>query len=142
MSIAIHGNKNDTKRHGFVVDVSAATVDNLCPVSTLRCYIDRTRHLRGDTKGPVFVSLYAPYHGLKSQAIASILNEAIKTVGLSRTEYSAKCFRPTGATLAVASGFDPATVQKIGRWKTTSVFFEHYVHSKTPSDFTDKLLKI
>ena len=82
-----------------------------------------------------------PYNALSSQSVRNILNESIELVGLPRNTYSAKCFRPTGATAAVAAGVDPETVMKIGRWKTTSVFFEHYVHSRTPKDLTDNIWK-
>ena len=139
MSITIHGNKNDTKRHGFVVDVQPAAEENVCPVRALKVYIQRTSALV-DSDGPVFISLRKPYGALSSSAIRTILNESINQVGLDAEKFTAKCFRPTGATRAVEKGFDPNTVQKIGRWKTTSVFFEHYVHSRTPSDFSNKLL--
>ena len=141
MTIIIHGNKNDSKRHGFEIEVTKASDINICPIQTLKCYIDRTRNVR-TINGPVFISLNLPYNGLSSQSVSNILNDAIESVGLSREMYSAKNFRPTGATTAVAAGIDPNIVQKVGRWKTTSVFFEHYVHSRTPCDFSDKVLKI
>ena len=141
MSIIIHGNKNDTKRHGFVVDVTPSSVTNLCPVYTMKCYLNRTKIYRKDN-GPVFIALKSPYGALSSQAITNILNESIALVGLPRNIYSAKCFRPSGATKAISEGFDPNMVQKVGRWKTPTVFFEHYVHSQVPKNFTDSLLSV
>ena len=139
MSVVIHGNKNDSDRSGFVIDVSPASEPNICPVDTMKCYLEKTRkfRIRG---GPIFISLKFPYGALSSQAITNILNESIEMVGLPRNIFSAKCFRPTGATKAVSAGYDPNIVQKVGRWKTTSVFLEHYVHSKVPKDFTDNIL--
>ena len=141
MSLVIHGNKNDSNRSGFVIDVAPSCEENVCPVRAMKCYLDRTNNFR-KPNGPVFISLKHPYGALSSQAITSILNEAINVVGLPRDTFSAKCFRPSGATKAVKEGFDPNVVQKVGRWKTTSVFFEHYVHSRVPTDFTDKILSI
>ena len=141
MSIVIHGNKNDSKRHGFIVDVSPANEINICPVHTMKCYLEKKRNLRWPN-GPVFISLKKPYGALSSQVITNILNESISLVGLSRDIYSAKSFRPSGATKAVSVGFDPNMVQKVGRWKTSTVFFEHYVHSQVPNNFTDKLLSV
>ncbi|XP_066963207.1 integrase/recombinase xerD homolog [Macrobrachium rosenbergii] len=139
MTMVIHGNKNDTKRHGFVIEIPPASNENICPVRTLREYINRTETLVNN-KGPVFLTLNKPYRALSSAAVRTILNEAIGLVGLDTKKFTAKCFRPTGATRAVEKGFDPNVVQKIGRWKTTSVFFEHYVHSRVPNNFTDGLL--
>ena len=79
---------------------------------------------------------------MSSQAITNILNESISLVGLPRDIYSAKSFRPSGATKAVSVGFEPNMVQKVGRWKTSTVFFDHYVHSQVPNNFTDKLLSV
>ena len=141
VAIAIHGNKNDTHRHGFVVDVTPASDVSICPVRTLRTYLQRTDKFRS-SNGPVFISLRKPYGALSSSAIRQILNDAIETVGLSRNDFTAKSFRPTGATIAITEGFDPNVVQQIGRWKTSSVFFEHYVHSRVPINFTDKILKL
>ena len=141
MTIVIHGNKNDTKRDGFIIEITKSNNKNTCPVQALKCYLNRTRHVRV-VNGPVFISLNAPYQALSSQSIANVLNDAIDAVGLSRKLYSAKSFRPTGATTAVAAGIDSSIVQQIGRWKTTSVFLEHYVHSRPPKDFSDKVLKV
>ena len=141
MSLVIHGNKNDSKRSGFVIDIAPSSEPNLCPVNVMKCYLDRTSNFR-KPNGPVFISLKHPYGALSSQAITNISNEAISVVGLPRDTFSAKCFRPSGATKAVSEGFHPNIVQKVGRWKTTSVFFQRYVHSRVPSDFTDKILSI
>ena len=97
-------------------------VPNVCPVKTMICYLDRASNFRKEN-GPLFISLYYPYGALSSQAITNILNESISIVGLPRNTFSAKCFRPSSATKAVAEGYDPNIVQKVGRWKTSSVFF-------------------
>ena len=61
-------------------------------------------------------------------------------MGLAGQGFSAKSFRPTGATRAIDGGIDPEIVQKMGRWKCTEVFREHYVHSKTPTIYTKTVL--
>ena len=74
-----------------------------------------------------------------ASAISAVLNKSIELVGLSG--YSAKCFRPTGATLAVEPGINPDFVQTTGRWKSTETFQKHYVHVKPPQAFTDLILQ-
>ena len=60
--------------------------------------------------------------------------------GLHGHGFSAKSFRPTGATSAIDIGCDPKVVHRLGWWKTESVFFEHYVHSRTDVYYTQSLL--
>ena len=68
------------------------------------------------------------------------MEEAIHITGLGNQGYSAKAFRPTGATAAIDSGKNPDIVMKTGRWKTASVFPDHYVHSHPPADYTHDVL--
>ena len=77
--------------------------------------MDRTDKFRS-IDGPVFLTLYKPY----ASTVAKILNDAIVLAGLSRDQFSAKSFRPTGATRAVEQNFDPDLVMQTGRWKTRS----------------------
>jgi hypothetical protein len=134
--VTIFGSKNDTNRAGFQVMLPPHSVPQLDPVDTLRVYITRTASLRPPAR-PVFLSLNAPFAALTAVQIGRVLNDAITLAGLSGLGYSAKYFRPTGATLAVAAGVDPEVVRKAGRWKTSHVFYEHYVHSRTPAALTE-----
>ena len=45
-----------------------------------------------------FLALNPPYAAIVAKTVAGIMNEAIALVGLSGKGYSAKSFRPTGAT--------------------------------------------
>lgn len=143
MRITFHGIKNDTSRSGFEVIVPPATNAILDPVQTLHDYIDKSMSCRRKSANvnAVFLSLYSPYKALSAQTIASILKDSIVDAGLDRNMYSAKSFRPTGATVQIDKGVEPKTVMKMGRWKTDTVFFEHYVHSRTPSTFTDNIVQ-
>ena len=136
--IQFFGIKNDTSRSGFEVFVPSHKNVILDPKTTLQHYLERTDSVRTD--GAVFLSLQRPYRALSASSIAKILDDAIGLAGLSGQGFSAKSFRPTGATCAIHQGVDPNIVQKIGRWKCQDVFFQHYVHSKTPVDFVSNLL--
>ena len=141
LQIVFHGIKNDTDRKGFPVTISAGSCKKLDPVSCLLSYTNRTKIMRqAITDEPVFLSLTRPYRAIGSTTIASVLGYAIAAAGLGGQGYSAKSFRPTGATAAVNTGCDPKTAMQIGRWKTDSVFYTHYVHSTPAQDYTDRLL--
>ncbi len=111
------------------------------PAECLKCYIDRTSDVRPKDSLPVFISLKAPYKAVGSDTIGNILEDAIDRAGISNQGFSAKSFRPTGATNAVALGILPETVMKIGRWKTSEVFLNHYVYGRVPSTYTSQMLE-
>jgi hypothetical protein len=72
--------------------------------------------------------------------VYSILNDAIQRAGLGGQGFSAKSFRPTGATAAIAADTKPETAMEIGRWKTDQVFRQRYVYPLVKEDYTDEVL--
>ena len=140
MKIPFFGIKNDTARTGFDVQIPRSRNDKVDPVQTLQDYIARTDSHRSGN-GPVFLTLRSPYTALEAASIAKILEESIILAGLGGQGFSAKSFRPTGATSAIEQGINPEVVRKVGRWKNSEVFFEHYVHARTPESFCDNVLQ-
>jgi hypothetical protein len=139
VKITFFGIKNDAQRTGFEVFLPRHDNVTLDPVQTLQDYLQRTECVR--TGGAVFLALRKPHGALSASGIAKILEESIMLAGLSGQGFSAKSFRPTGATMAIEQGIEPHVVQKMGRWKSADVFYQHYVHSKTPSNFASSIIK-
>jgi hypothetical protein len=116
-TITLFGIKNDRTRSGFEVRLPGGSNSEVDPVGTLKTYMTRTESQLSAVKEqgcPVFLSLKPPFHGIRSAAISQILNEAIKLAGLGGMGYSARSFRPTGATAAVQAGTKPETAMQIG----------------------------
>ena len=88
----------------------------------------------------MFIMLQPPFHALRTSTIANIMEEAICTAALEDNEYSAKSFRAICAAAAIDSGQNPDIVMKTGRWKTASVFGNHYVLSLPPTDHIHTIL--
>ena len=140
LELQFFGIKNDTHREGFCVRIPPVSDAKLDPVSSLRVYINRTESIRPPEHRPVFLTCKKPYTAIVASTVSKILEDAIYLAGLETSQYSAKCFRPTGATRAIEAGCDPDKARRIGRWKTPSVFFEHYVYDKTPMGYTDSVM--
>jgi hypothetical protein len=138
LTLTLHGIKNDTTRSGFEIDIPGHSDPVVDPVQTLRIYIERTDRFRHN--GDLFIQLQEPYKAISAATVSKVLDESIKLAGLPANQYSAKSFRPTGATTAIEEGYDANKVMKVGRWKTQSVFYDHYVHNKTPNSFTDSII--
>ena len=139
-SIVFHGIKNDTTRSGFEVLLPCDENARLDPVSALKSYITRTDIHRPYPEAPVFLTIQPPFRAIRASTVVNLMEEAIRIAGLGNQGYSAKTLRPTGATAAIDSGKHPDIVMKTGRWKTASVFRDHYVHSQPPADFTHDVL--
>ena len=104
--------------------------------------MDATSEARSATDdNAVFLPLDPPFKAPEASQIAQIMETAIQEAGLAGQGFTAKSFRPTGATMAIACNQDPNIVMKVGRWKTASVFYGHYVHTQTPANFTGALLQ-
>ena len=142
MTVCFHGIKNDTNRQGFEVNIPQNAENPQCdPVDCLKVYIERTQKFRSKDCDALFLTLRAPFHAISADTVANIMEDAIKKAGLQGLGFTAKSFRPTGATNAVNIGILPETVMKIGRWKTQEVFLNHYVYGKVPRDYSARLLK-
>lgn len=142
-TVCFFGVKNDAQRTGFEVTIPPSSDGQVDPIAALRVYIDRTASMRCSQSRPLFLSLVRPYGAISASAVAGVLQDAISAAeefGLP-PGHKPKDFRPTGATEAVIRGFSADDVQRLGRWKTRSVFMDHYVHNKVPDSFTDKMLQ-
>lgn len=123
-----HHIKNDTDRDGFRVVLQPAQPVWMCPVDTLLSYMSRTRLQASKTDG-VFLTLKPPYRPLSADAVWEILNKPILLAKLDPKQFSAKNFRPTGATIAIQNGMPANQVQQIGHWKSADTFRKHYVYA-------------
>ena len=132
-----HGIKNDLDRDGFECTVPPHSNKLLCLSSALKVYISKLQV--DNSNAPLFCSLKDKSKAVSVQTLSNILSDTLKQAGLEG--YMPKDFRPTGATIAVDTGENPDAARMVGRWKTFSVFMDHYVHSKPSSSYSDNLLK-
>ena len=103
MTIVFFGIKNDGDRKGFEVHLPAGSKAKLDPVACLRHYIAITEKDRPASQA-VFLPLRKPFKALASTTISKILAQAIILAGLGSQGYTARSFRPTGATAAIEGG--------------------------------------
>jgi len=113
MIITFQGIKNDAQRRGCIVTIQGATNQRLCPVRFMASYVKRTMCNRSSVSDPLFLSLQKPFTAISATTVSSILGKSLNLAGFQG--YSAKDFRPTGATGAVEAGFSEQTIMKVGR---------------------------
>ena len=143
LQVTFLGIKNDAQRTGFQVAIPPSPNKTADPIDALRVYLARTESCRCPISKPVFISLVRPYAAVSASSVAAVLQQGIyfaEDFGLAKG-HTPKDFRPTGATRAVQLGFDADDVQRLGRWKTRSVFLDHYVHNSVDPSFTQRLFE-
>lgn len=140
LTIVFFGIKNDASRTGFEVRIPGNPDVKIDPVRCLQCYLCETENycLQGNTNA-VFISLKGPYAGIKADTIANVLKKAINLAGLDGQGFTPRCFRATGATVAVQSGIKPESAMQIGRWKSSEVFYNRYVYPMAPKGYTEDI---
>ena len=69
-----------------------------------------------------------PYAPLSAAGVADTLNKSIKEAGLKNSGFSARSFRPTGATAYVTTGVENHISRTIGRWKSEECLNSNYVY--------------
>ena len=146
LSLANFGGKTDKNKEGIPTTITAATSPALCPVRTLRAYINKTADIRAKIDGsPIFIYLDKSVKSrsdgvaaLSAERVAKIMTMTLVAAGIEET--TARSFRKTGASTAINKGVDPDLVMKLGRWKSPEVFFKHYVDWEQ-SSLTDAILE-
>lgn len=132
--------KNDRNRKGFEVRLTPSTNTLVDPIACLKEYLSQTKRHVTDHGDPVFITLQPPFKALSAASIAASLRQTIQEAGLGNDKFTARCFRPSGATAAVRMGNDPEVTRQIGRWKSQDVFYDTYVYPMPSKSFTDTML--
>jgi len=122
------GGKTDKSRDGLPTTITCADDPVLCPVKAFQSYFSRTAETRNSIgKQPIWFSLVkGDLKGLSADRVAKLLKTTLENAQID--EVTARSFRTTGASAAIKAGADPDLIMKLGRWKSSEVFFKHYVN--------------
>jgi len=139
MTISLLAFKNDYHRDGAVLRVQACSVPKLCLIRTVHRLVGvvrrrwpRASHLFvGDNNGKP----------LKPASISRLLKDACQAAGIG-DRYTARNFRPGGATRGIAAGLPLDLVMHIGRWRDINTVYAHYLRSSPGANTTDALLGV
>ena len=139
VNLTFHGIENDTLRDGFEVNLRPGSCVQVDLVVTLCTHIERTKYQWLSSR-PLFLVLKPPFRPKSAKTVSTVLMKAITLVGLDNQGFNTKSFRPTGAMTAIQSGLNPDSIRKVGHWKCSETFENHYIHAQPESDFTDIIL--
>jgi hypothetical protein len=121
---------------------------NLCTVTTLREWMERTKELEcaldrkirnGITRG-VIISLdkrEGKHYSIKASSIAKICADAMKKAGISKT-FRSQSIRGAAASAALDQGAPIETILQQGRWSDVKMFRKYYYRKITRNEHRDK----
>ena len=101
---------------------------NLCPVETLKVYLEKTRSLRGE-EPKLFVSFIKPHRAVTSSSIARWLKTILEEAGVDTSLFGAHSTRGASASAASSAGITTGDILKAANWSSESVF-QRFYHKK------------
>lgn len=118
--------------------------ESLCPVKTLKHYLDRTNSKCKDTR--VFVS-FKTFSTVTSCTIARWLKTVLSYAGIDISKFKAHSFRSASTSAAIKAGLPLKEVLKTADWSSAKTFHKFYYKETVEStgaqdrsgNFTDKV---
>lgn len=98
---------------------------NLCPVVTLRCYIDRTKCVRKN-HDELLLSYNSPHKPVGSQTISRWLCKVLDKAGIDTGVFSGHSFRHASTSKAASQGVTTDVIFKNVGWSEKSGTFARY----------------
>lgn len=133
--------KTSKPGRSFSVELSCFSHDlSICPVTTLRAYLNRTAEIRSSRK--VFVGLQKPHAAVCAQTISRWLVDVLRESGLDRC-FRAHSLRHASSSKAWSSDVGIDTILKTVGWTNAKTFASFYRRpvKDSRSAFGDAVLK-
>ena len=100
----------------------------VCVVSTISCYLDRSKAWRaGSDKTQLLLSYIRPHKEVVPCTIAGWLVELMKQSGIDTSEFRAHSTRGASTSKAKAKGLSCQEILAMANWKKESTFRRHYL---------------
>jgi len=114
--------------------------EKLCPVSTLHCYVERTKQLRKTDQ--LIVSIIAPHCGVTSQRISKWLCELLQLAGIDSSMFKGHSYRHASTSCASSKGVSVDTIYKSAGWSEKSKVFAKFYNKpvQCTSEFANAVL--
>ncbi|XP_051162774.1 uncharacterized protein LOC127282526 [Leptopilina boulardi] len=100
----------------------------LCVVTTLRDYIERTTALRkgASSTGNLFLTYKKPHHPATSQTLSRWIKEILEKSGVNTKIFSAYSTRHAATSAAARKGTNIETIRRAAGWSATSSMFARF----------------
>lgn len=99
--------------------------ENVCPVTALKCYLERTKDLRGDMKD-LFISFKKPFKEVSIQTLGRWIKYVLHESGLDTNVFSAHSTRHASTSAAKRKGVSYDVIRKLAGWSDKSTTFTKF----------------
>lgn len=104
---------------------------NICPATTLLCYINKTASLRQDEN--LFIAFKKPYKAVTTQSVSRWIKATLKDCGVDVTIFTAHSTRHASTSKAYHKGVNVDVIRRTAGWSGNSTtfgkFYNRIVHS-------------
>lgn len=101
--------------------------ENVCPVTALRCYLERTKDLRGD-KTFLFISFKKPFKEVSTQTLGRWIKNVLRESRLDTNVFSAHSTRHASTSAAKRKGVSFDVIRKLAGWSDKSTTFTKFYY--------------
>lgn len=109
----------------------------ICPVTTLNCYIKRTEPIRNsDASHKLFITHKKPYHEASQQTISRWIKQVLGEAGVNVSIFTAHSTRHASTSAASRSGVSIDLIQKTAGWSQNSACFARHYNRPTVQEPT------
>ena len=114
---------------------------SLCPVSTLKAYMEATKEIRQETKHvALFLSVKKPHNPVSNSTVSRWLKALMAKAGIDTTRFKAHSTRAAATSKAKATGVSMADILKAAVWSRESTFEQFYHRPIQASTFGPNVL--
>ena len=99
--------------------------EELCPVSHLQHYLERTFPLRNGAD-KIFIALTKPHQGVTPETISRWLRDILKRSGIDTSVFTSHSIRHASSSKAKVRGATVKDIMDKGRWASTSTWHRFY----------------
>ena len=115
----------------------------LCPVTTLRCYEEKTTSLRKRTKSNgLFISVRKPHKPVTSATIGHWMKKVMTSAGIDTSIFSAHSTRGASTSKAKQMGTSISDILKAANWTSEATFGRFYNRPIRGDAFGRQVLQI
>jgi integrase len=127
------------KRASLQVEISMFEDQLLCPIESLKLYLERT-HLLWPAASTIFITLTKPFRQSRPNTLAGHLKRVLQMAGIDCTAHS---FRAASTSKALARGVSIEEILGRATWANASTFAKFYCRPiATHQAFSDAVLKL
>ena len=104
-----------------------ASMDGLCPVKTLKFYMEMTKPYRiSEGHHKLFLSHLNPHKSVTNDTIRRWLKTALKRCGVNTADFQGHSIRAASSSYAKSKGASISEIMNLGGWSNQSTWQKHY----------------